>query len=111
MGTRTDLSAAWSWRSSMTTLRSSLWSLAVQWSSRSSSTSTPPSNSLYRPPNMPTFPRALIGSIRREVKLVIFGQRSILYGIRLSRVGSFDNSHILEPYESGIGDRHAEEHE
>lgn len=67
--TRIDLSAARSCKSSITSLRSSLWFLAVQWSSRSSKTSTPPSNLLNTLPNSPVFPRALIGSSNRDVRL------------------------------------------
>lgn len=67
--TRTDLSAARSCKSSITSLRSSLWFLAVQWSSKSSKTSTPPSNLLKTLPKRPVLPRALMGSRRREVRL------------------------------------------
>lgn len=67
---RSDLSMAKSCKSSTTMLLSCLWFLAVQWSLRSSSTSTPPSMLLRAFPNKPIRPRALTGSIILDVKLL-----------------------------------------
>lgn len=53
MVTRTDFSAARSWRSSIKYVRSALWCFAVQWSSN---ISTLPPVLLTRPPNTPALP-------------------------------------------------------
>lgn len=67
MVTRTDLSAARSCRSSINQVRSILWLLVVQWSSRPLCISPPLSNLLIRLENILVLPRAMTGSITRVV--------------------------------------------